>query len=104
MFAKECNLKISTSKTKSVGMCGYEIRSLKIMIEGKITEQVTELNYLGDKISEYKKDMEYKFQECNRISGIMRRNFGKQMSNETEQRIHNIQRKQLSNMEARRGC
>jgi hypothetical protein len=34
-------------------MCGNEIRRLKIMIEGKMTEHVTELNYLENKISEY---------------------------------------------------
>jgi hypothetical protein len=33
------------------------------MIDGKIIEQVTEFNYLGSKISEYKKDMEYKLQQ-----------------------------------------
>jgi hypothetical protein len=61
-IAKKYNLRISTSKTKSMGMCGNRIRRLKIMIHGKIIEQVTEFNYLGSKISEYKKDMEYKLQ------------------------------------------
>jgi hypothetical protein len=32
------------------------------MIDGKIMQQVTEFNYLGSKISEYKKDMEYKLE------------------------------------------
>jgi hypothetical protein len=40
-IAKKYNLKISTSKTKSMGMCGNEIRRLKIMIDEKITEQIT---------------------------------------------------------------
>jgi hypothetical protein len=47
--------------------------------EGKIIEQVTEFEYVWNKISEYKKDMEYKLQAYNRIKGI-RRNFGKQVS------------------------
>jgi len=71
-IAKKYKLKISTSKTKSMGMCGNEIRRLKIMIEGKIIEKVTEFDYLGNKISEYKKDMEYKLQTYNRISGIIK--------------------------------
>jgi hypothetical protein len=47
-------------KTKLMGMCGNKIRRLKIMIEGKIIENITEFKYLGNKISEYKKDVEYK--------------------------------------------
>jgi hypothetical protein len=75
------------------------------MIDGKITEQVTEFNYLGSKISEYKKDMEYKLQTYNRINGLIKRTFGKQMSNQTKQRIHNIpEKKKPSNMEVRHGC
>jgi hypothetical protein len=61
-IAKKYNLKISTSKTKSMGVCGSEILRLKMMTDGKIIKQVTEFNYLGRKISEYKKDMEYKLQ------------------------------------------
>jgi hypothetical protein len=33
-----------------MGTCGNEIVRLKIMIDGKIIEQVTEFNYLGSKI------------------------------------------------------
>jgi hypothetical protein len=66
-----------------------EIQRLKIMIDGKIIEQVTEFNYLGSKISECKKDVEYKLQTYNRINGIIKRNFGKQMSNQTKLRTHN---------------
>jgi hypothetical protein len=83
-------LRISTSKTKSKGMCGNEIRRLRIMIEGKIIEQVSEFNYVGSKISEYKKGMEYKLQTYNGINGIIKRNSGKQMSSETKLRMHNI--------------
>jgi hypothetical protein len=70
-------------------MCGNKIRKLKIMIDRRIIEQITQFNYLGSKISEYKKDTEYKLQTYNRISGIIKRNFCK-MSNETKLRIHNI--------------
>jgi hypothetical protein len=73
-----------------MGMCGNEIGRLKITTDGKIIEQVTEFNYLGSKISEYNTDMEYKLQTCNRINGIIKRNFGKQMSNKKKLIIHNI--------------
>jgi hypothetical protein len=34
-ITKQYNLKISTLKTKSMGMCGSEILRLKVMTEGK---------------------------------------------------------------------
>jgi hypothetical protein len=58
------------------------------MIDRTNIENLAEFNYLGSKISEYKKDMQYKSQTYNRINGII--NFGKQMSNQTNLRIHNI--------------
>jgi hypothetical protein len=57
-----------------------------------------------NQISEYKKVMACKLQTYNRINGIIKRNFGKQMSNETKPRIHKITGKQSSNMEVRHGC
>jgi hypothetical protein len=51
------------------------------MVEGKIIEQVTEFNYVRNKIPEYKKQGEYKLQTYNRISGIIKRNSGKQVYN-----------------------
>jgi hypothetical protein len=50
---------MSTSQTKPMGMCGNEIERLKIMTEGNIIEHVTEFKYIGNNISEYKKDREY---------------------------------------------
>jgi hypothetical protein len=42
-------------------------------------------------ISEYKSDLEDKFQTYNKINGaIIRIHFGKQMTKETKFRIHNI--------------
>lgn len=35
-----------------------------------------EFNYLGNKVPEYRKDMEYKLQTYNRIHGIIKINFG----------------------------
>jgi hypothetical protein len=57
------------------------------VIERKITEHVMEFNCLGNKISEYKKDLEYKLQSCNRINGLMKRNSGKQMCIQTNMLI-----------------
>ena len=55
-----------------------------------IIEQVTDFKYLGYRISEYGSDLEDKFQTYNKINGVIRRHFGKQMNIETKLRIHNI--------------
>ena len=41
-------------------------------------------------ISEYGSDIEDKLQTYNKINGVIRRHFGKQMNKETKLRIHNI--------------
>jgi transcription antitermination factor NusA-like protein len=43
-------MKISTSKTKAIGVCGKNIQRVKKEIEGKIIEQVSNFNYLGSLI------------------------------------------------------
>ena len=48
------------------------------------------LNTWGYRISEYKSDLEDKLQTYNKINGVIRRHFGKQMNKETKLRIHNI--------------
>jgi hypothetical protein len=62
------------SKTKSMAMCGNYTTQLKIVIEGTTTEQVMKFSYSGNRISEFKKDMEYKLQTCNRMKDITNRN------------------------------
>ena len=42
------------------------------------------------RISEYKSDLEDNLQTYNKINGVIRRHFGKQMNRETKLRIHNI--------------
>jgi hypothetical protein len=54
--------KISTSKTKAIGVCGKNIQRVKIEIEGKIIEQVSNFNYLGSVISNEEKDINAKLQ------------------------------------------
>ena len=44
---RKFNLKISTTKTKSIGFQGKEHLRTKIAIDGKIIEQVGDFNYLG---------------------------------------------------------
>ena len=60
------------------------------MINDNIIEQVTDLKYLGHRISEFKSDLEDKLQTYNKINGAIRRHFGKQMNKKTKLRIHNI--------------
>ena len=71
-------------------MWGNHIQRVKIVIKDNIIEQVTDFKYLGYRISEYKSDLEDKLQTCNKISGDIRRHFGKKMNKETKSRIHNI--------------
>ena len=53
---------ISSTKTKSMVMWGNHIRRVKIVINEKIIEQVTDFKYLEYRISEYKSDLEDKLQ------------------------------------------
>jgi beta-xylosidase len=47
-IVKKYDMKISTIKTKTKGLCGKNIQRVKIEIEGKIIEQVSSFNYLGN--------------------------------------------------------
>ena len=68
---------ISSTKTKSMAMCGNYIQRVKIVINNNIIEQVTDFKCLGYRISEYKSGLEDKLQTYNKINGAMRRHFGK---------------------------
>jgi len=81
---------ISSTKTKSMAMCGNHIQRVKIVVNDNVIEQVTDFKYLGYRISEYKIDLEDKLQTYNKINGAIRRHFGKQINKETNLRIHNI--------------
>ena len=73
-----------------MAMWGIHIQGVKIVINHNSIEQVTDFKYLGYRISEYGSDLEDKLQTCNKIKGVIRRHFGKQMNKETKLRIHNI--------------
>jgi len=46
------HIHISSTKTKSMAMCGYYIQRVKIAINDNIIEEVTDFKYLGYRISE----------------------------------------------------
>jgi len=74
----------------SMAMCGNYTQRVKIVINDNIIEQITDFNYLGYRIAEYKRDLEDKMRTYNKINGAIRRHFRKQMNKETKLRIHNI--------------
>jgi hypothetical protein len=96
--ARKYKMKISNSKTKSMAMCGNHIQRVNIVINGNPIEQVSEFKYLGYLISDCKSDLEDKIQTYNKINGVIRRHFGKQMTKETKLRIHNITPKAALNV------
>jgi phosphopantetheine adenylyltransferase len=46
LIAKKYNMIISSTKAKSMAMCGNQIQRVKIVINNKITEEVTKFKYL----------------------------------------------------------
>jgi len=89
LISRKYKMTISSTKTKSMAMWGNHIQRVKI-VTSVIIEQVTDFKYLGYCISEFKSDLEDKLQTYDKISGAIRRHFGKQMNKETKLRIHNI--------------
>jgi len=89
-LARKYKMTKSSTKIKSMAMCGNYIQRVKIVINNNIIEQVTDFKYLRYRISEYKCDLEDKLQTYNKINGAIWRHFGKQMNKETKLRIHNI--------------
>src|SRR5215469_6134722 len=90
LIARKYKMNISSTKTKSMAMCGNHIQRVKIVINDNLFEQVTNFKYLGYCISEYKSDFEDKLQTYNKINGVIRRHFGIQINHEAKLRIHNI--------------
>ena len=73
LIARKYKLTISSTKTKSMAICGNYIQRVKIVIKDNIIEQATDFKYLGYRISEYKSDLEDKLQTYNKINGAIRR-------------------------------
>jgi len=90
LIAIKYKMTISSTKTKSMAMWGNHTQRINIVINDNIIQQVTDFKYLGHRISEYGSDLEDKLQTYNKINGVIRRHFGKQMNKEKKLRIHNI--------------
>jgi hypothetical protein len=89
-ITRKYGMKIFTLKSKTMGMREKNIQRVKTEIEGKITEQVSDFTYVGNTFSEHKKDIHIKLHKYNKMNGVIRRHFGKQMTVETKLRLHNI--------------
>jgi len=72
-------------KTKSMAMCRNDIQRVKIVINDNIIEQVTDFEYLGYRISEYKSDLEDKLQTYNKINVAIQRPFGKRIKKQNKE-------------------
>ena len=90
LITRKYKMTISSTKTKSMAMWVNQIQRVKIVINDNIIEQVADIKYLAYRISEYGSDLEDKLQRYNKINGVIRRHFGKQMNKESKLRIHNI--------------
>ena len=56
LTAGKYKMTISSTKTKSMSMCGNYIQRVKIVINNNIIEEVTYFKYFGYRIEEYKSD------------------------------------------------
>jgi hypothetical protein len=70
---------------------GKTPQRVKILMNNKIIEQRMGFIYLGNHISpfEHQKDIERNL-KYNKLNGVLRRNFGKQMRKDLQTRFHNV--------------
>jgi hypothetical protein len=54
LIARKYKMTISSTKTKSMAMCGNHIQRVKIVINDNIIEQVTDLNTWGNEYQNLK--------------------------------------------------
>jgi hypothetical protein len=71
-FSKKYEMKISTSKTKAIGVCGKNIKHIRIEIEGKTVEQVSNFNYVVSLMSNEEK----KLRRYNKMNGKLNNTSG----------------------------
>jgi hypothetical protein len=71
-------------------VCGKKIQRVKIEIEGKIIEQVSNFNHLGSLMSNEEKDINAKLHRYNKMNGIIKQHFRKQMTTDIKLRLYNI--------------
>jgi hypothetical protein len=77
-----------------MGICGNNIRRIKTELDCKITAQVSEFKYLRNTVSFDNKNIELKIKTYNKMNGINRQSFGKQIPRETQLRLHNTTSKE----------
>jgi hypothetical protein len=68
---------------KSIKICGNGIQRIMTVLDGKITEQVSEFIHLANTTTFASKDMELKIRNFNKICRIIQR-FRKQTSSESQ--------------------
>jgi hypothetical protein len=89
---KNYGTEISEEKTKSMAVTRKTPQRVKILINNKIIEQRMDFIYLGSHISpfEHQKDIERNFRKYNKLNGVLRRNFGKELRKDLQIRFHNV--------------
>ena len=80
LTARKYKITKSSTNTKAMAMWGNHIQRVKMVINDKIIEQVTDFKYMVYRVSEYKGDLEDKLRTYNKINGAIRRHFGKQIT------------------------
>jgi hypothetical protein len=83
-------MKMSETKTEAMGICKNNIQIVRMELDQKIGDQVSEFKYQGNTISFHNKDVEFKIQTYIKMSGIMRQTFGKPVSRETQLRLCSV--------------
>jgi len=77
-MSKDCNLEISTDKTKIMAFKGKHLVRSKIEIGRSILEQVKQFNYFGCKLSlDGEPDFDKKINRFQRICGTIRKHLKK---------------------------
>jgi hypothetical protein len=90
LTARKYKMTIFSTITKSKAVLRNHIQKVQIEINDKIMAQVTDFIYLVFHISEYKSNLEDKLQLYNKMNGVLRRHFVKQMKIETKLSIPSI--------------
>lgn len=73
-----------TYKIEALAMCGENLKRVKIELEGRVVEQVTEFTYLGNMICECKPDTEIKMHKYIKLNRMIKRHPGQQISEHTK--------------------
>jgi hypothetical protein len=92
-ISKKYDTKLSPSGTKTIRFCGKILQRFEREIEGKFIEQVSNFSYLRYLISSDGKSINIKLQRYNKMNRNIKCHFWKNMTGDTNLRIHNISSK-----------